>query len=98
MPAWRFVTALKPPFPRRLAGLSSPANAIQGISMRKDFERAHVTAHDNIAVLTLNHLEVMNAASVKMIRGLYAALDHIAKPRPSPVITTTRKPLSGFSM
>src|ERR1043166_1031093 len=48
--------------------------------MRKDFERAHVTAHDNIAVLTLNHPEVMNAASVKMIRGLYAALDHIEKP------------------
>jgi 2-(1,2-epoxy-1,2-dihydrophenyl)acetyl-CoA isomerase len=48
--------------------------------MRTDFERAYVTAHDNVAVLTLNHPEVMNAASVKMIRGLYAALDHIEKP------------------
>jgi 2-(1,2-epoxy-1,2-dihydrophenyl)acetyl-CoA isomerase len=47
--------------------------------MKKEFERAHVTAQGNIAILTLNHPEVMNAASVKMIRGLTAALDHIEK-------------------
>jgi len=48
--------------------------------MRKDFERAYVKAHGNIAVLTMNHPEVMNAASVKMVRGLTEALDHIEKP------------------
>lgn len=45
--------------------------------MRKDFERAYVTAHGDVAVVTLNHPEVMNAAAPKMIRGLTAALDHI---------------------
>jgi 2-(1,2-epoxy-1,2-dihydrophenyl)acetyl-CoA isomerase len=47
--------------------------------MRKEFERAHVTAHGTVAVLTLNHPEVMNAASVKMLKGLTAALNHIEK-------------------
>ena len=47
--------------------------------MRKDFERAYVTAHGSVALLTLNHPEVMNAASVKMIKGLTTALDHIEK-------------------
>ncbi len=45
--------------------------------MRKDFERAHVTAHGPVAVLTMNHPEVMNAASIKMVEGLIAALEHI---------------------
>ena len=30
--------------------------------MRKDFDRAHLTAHDNVAILTMNHPEVLNAA------------------------------------
>jgi len=45
--------------------------------MKKDFERAHVTRHGHVAVLTMNHPEVMNAASVKMVEGLIAALEHI---------------------
>jgi 2-(1,2-epoxy-1,2-dihydrophenyl)acetyl-CoA isomerase len=45
--------------------------------MKKDFERAHVTAHGPVAVLTMSHPEVMNAASAAMVRGLTAALDHI---------------------
>lgn len=48
--------------------------------MRKDFERAHVTAHGRVAVLTLNHPEVMNAASLSMIKGLTDALGHIEDP------------------
>jgi len=44
--------------------------------MRKDFERAYLTAHGDVAVITLNHPEVMNAAAPKMIRGLTMALDH----------------------
>ncbi len=48
--------------------------------MQKDFERAHVTAHGNIALLTLNHPEVMNAASMTMLKGLTAALNHIEEP------------------
>jgi 2-(1,2-epoxy-1,2-dihydrophenyl)acetyl-CoA isomerase len=48
--------------------------------MRAEFERAHVTAHDTVAVLTMNHPEALNASSSKMIRGLSAALDAIEKP------------------
>lgn len=48
--------------------------------MRTDFDRAYVTSHGNVALLTLNHPEVMNAASVKMIKGLTAAINHIEDP------------------
>ncbi len=42
--------------------------------MRTDFERAYVTAHGNVAVVTLNHPEVMNAASAKLLAGATEAL------------------------
>jgi 2-(1,2-epoxy-1,2-dihydrophenyl)acetyl-CoA isomerase len=45
--------------------------------LRTDFDRAYVTAHGKVAVLTLNHPEMLNAASARMMRGLAAALDHI---------------------
>jgi 2-(1,2-epoxy-1,2-dihydrophenyl)acetyl-CoA isomerase len=48
--------------------------------MRTDFERAYVLAHGNVAVLTLNHPEVMNAASVSMIKGASEALAFIENP------------------
>ncbi len=48
--------------------------------MRTEFDRVHVTAHGNVAVLTLNHPEVMNAASVSMIRGAAQALAFIEEP------------------
>ncbi len=48
--------------------------------MRKDFERCYVAAHGGVAVLTMNHPEVMNAASVKMVHGMIAAIDYIEKP------------------
>jgi 2-(1,2-epoxy-1,2-dihydrophenyl)acetyl-CoA isomerase len=47
--------------------------------MRKDFERAYVTAHGNVALITLNHPEALNAASVKMLKGLTAAFDYVEK-------------------
>jgi 2-(1,2-epoxy-1,2-dihydrophenyl)acetyl-CoA isomerase len=47
--------------------------------MRKDFERAYVTAHGNVAVLTLNHPEVMNAASPTLVKGAADALTYIEK-------------------
>jgi 2-(1,2-epoxy-1,2-dihydrophenyl)acetyl-CoA isomerase len=47
--------------------------------MRKDFERAYVTPHGSVAIVTLNHPEALNAASVKMLKGLTAALDHIER-------------------
>ena len=40
--------------------------------MRTDFDRAYVTAHGNVAVLTLNHPEAMNAAGTKLVRGAEA--------------------------
>ena len=45
--------------------------------MRKDFERAYVTGHDNVAVLHLNHPEVMNAASLTLVEGAALALKYI---------------------
>ena len=48
--------------------------------MPKEFERAVLTAHGEVAVLTMNHPETLNAISVRMVRGLCAALDEIEKP------------------
>ncbi|HEY4939865.1 MAG TPA: enoyl-CoA hydratase/isomerase [Rhizomicrobium sp.] len=45
--------------------------------MRTDFDRAYVTAHDRVAVLTLNHPEAMNAAGTKLVKGAAAALNFI---------------------
>jgi 2-(1,2-epoxy-1,2-dihydrophenyl)acetyl-CoA isomerase len=45
--------------------------------MRTDFDRAYVTAHGKVAVLTLNHPEAMNAAGVKLVKGAYAALNFV---------------------
>src|SRR5579862_6901802 len=42
--------------------------------MRKDFDRVHLTARGNVAVITLNHPEVINAISPRMARGLLDAL------------------------
>jgi len=47
--------------------------------MRTEFDRAYVTAHGKVAVLTLNHPEAMNAAGVKLVRGAAAALSFIEK-------------------
>lgn len=48
--------------------------------MRKDFDRAYVSAHGPVAVLTMNHPEVMNAASLRMVEGLIAAIEYIQGP------------------
>jgi 2-(1,2-epoxy-1,2-dihydrophenyl)acetyl-CoA isomerase len=45
--------------------------------MRTEFDRAYVTAHGKVAVLTLNHPEAMNAAGTKLVRGAAAALSFI---------------------
>ena len=45
--------------------------------MRTDFERAYVTAHGKVAVLTLNHPEAMNAAGAKLVFGTAKALDFV---------------------
>lgn len=47
--------------------------------MRKDFDRCYVTARGNVAVLTMNHPEALNAASVKMVHGLIGAIEDIEK-------------------
>src|ERR1700690_753747 len=47
--------------------------------MRTDFDRAYVTAHGNVAILTLNHPEAMNAAGTKLVKGAAAALNFIEK-------------------
>src|SRR5450755_2341829 len=47
--------------------------------MRTDFDRAYVMAHSNVAILTLNHPEAMNAAGTKLVKGAAAALNFIEK-------------------
>ena len=47
--------------------------------MRTDFDRAYVTAHGNVAILTLNHPEALNAAGTKLVKGAAAALSFIEK-------------------
>jgi 2-(1,2-epoxy-1,2-dihydrophenyl)acetyl-CoA isomerase len=47
--------------------------------MRQDFERVHLTAHGKVAVLTLNHPEILNATSAAMMRGARHALEAAAK-------------------
>ena len=42
--------------------------------MRREFDRVHLSAHGNVAVITLNHPEVINAISARMARGLLDAL------------------------
>ena|ERR1700761_7447036 len=46
-------------------------------ALRTDFERCYVTRHAGVAVLTLNHPETVNAASLAMMRGCLAAMDAI---------------------
>lgn len=47
--------------------------------MRKDFDRCYVTGHGNVAVVTLNHPEVLNAASPRLVAGMIAALRYVAR-------------------
>lgn len=42
--------------------------------MRKDFDRVYLTGLERVAVITLNHPEVINAISPRMARGLLDAL------------------------
>ncbi len=48
--------------------------------MRREFERVRLEARDKVAVITLNHPEVMNALSAKMAHGLTEALACAADP------------------
>ncbi|HVU19984.1 MAG TPA: enoyl-CoA hydratase/isomerase [Rhizomicrobium sp.] len=48
--------------------------------MKTEFERVYVTAHGGVAVMTLNHPEALNAASVSMVHGMSDALSFIQKP------------------
>lgn len=48
--------------------------------MRTDFERAYVTAQGHVAILTMNHPEVRNAASPSLVEGVIDALEFIQKP------------------
>jgi 2-(1,2-epoxy-1,2-dihydrophenyl)acetyl-CoA isomerase len=42
-----------------------------------DFNRVKVEMHENVAVITLNHPEVMNAISLEMLEGLTEAFDFV---------------------
>jgi 2-(1,2-epoxy-1,2-dihydrophenyl)acetyl-CoA isomerase len=48
--------------------------------MRTDFHKTYVTAHDDVAVLTLNDPAVMNAISPQMMNGIADALEHVQDP------------------
>jgi 2-(1,2-epoxy-1,2-dihydrophenyl)acetyl-CoA isomerase len=47
--------------------------------MRTDFDRIYVTAHDTVAVLTLNDPAVVNAISAPMMEGFTEALDFVER-------------------
>jgi len=47
--------------------------------MRTDFDRVHVTEHGAVAVLTLNHPETLNAASVAMVNGMQKAMNFVER-------------------
>jgi len=46
-----------------------------------EFARVKLDVEGNLALLTLNHPEVMNAVSPEMLGGLMSALDHVENPR-----------------
>ena len=46
-----------------------------------EFERAKLDVEGNLALLTLNHPEVMNAVSAEMLTGLSKALDEVENPK-----------------
>jgi len=48
--------------------------------MIKEFERVKVEAKDHVAILTLNHPEVLNSVSVEMLNGLRDAFAYIEAP------------------
>ena len=43
--------------------------------MHKEFERVHLTARGKVAVLTMNHPEVLNAISPRMADGMMKAIE-----------------------
>lgn len=45
-----------------------------------DFERAKLDVDGDVATLTLNHPEVMNAVSMEMLGGLMQAMDYVEDP------------------
>jgi 2-(1,2-epoxy-1,2-dihydrophenyl)acetyl-CoA isomerase len=49
----------------------------RGRVLRTDFERCYVTVRERVAILTLNHPETVNAASLTMMRGCLRAMDFI---------------------
>jgi 2-(1,2-epoxy-1,2-dihydrophenyl)acetyl-CoA isomerase len=46
-----------------------------------EFERAKLELEGSVAILTLNHPEVMNAVSPEMLGGLMKALEHVEDPK-----------------
>lgn len=56
--------------------------------MRTEFDRVHVISQGEIAVLTLNHPEVVNAISSAMIGGAMKALDFVAQSHARALVVT----------
>lgn len=46
-----------------------------------EFERAKLDIDGSVGIITLNHLEVMNAVSTEMIGGIVSALAEVEKPK-----------------
>src|SRR5271154_4705844 len=46
-----------------------------------EFERAKLDIEAPVAILTLNHPEVMNAVSAEMLGGLMKAVDEVENPK-----------------
>ena len=48
-----------------------------------EFERASLEIDGTVAILSMNHQEVLNAVSAEMLEGMTAALDTLAKASPA---------------
>jgi 2-(1,2-epoxy-1,2-dihydrophenyl)acetyl-CoA isomerase len=48
-----------------------------------EFERASLEIDGTVAILSMNHPEVLNAVSAEMLEGMTAALDALAKASPA---------------
>ena len=46
-----------------------------------EFERASLEIDGTVAILSMNHPEVLNAVSAEMLEGMTAALDALASSR-----------------
>jgi 2-(1,2-epoxy-1,2-dihydrophenyl)acetyl-CoA isomerase len=64
-----------------LVGVVKQKDRQDELERTMEFERAKLDIEGPVGIVTLNHPEVMNAVSAKMLGGLMKALDHVEDPK-----------------